>query len=315
LLPSEAAYPTDRPAHVWLVATNDDDGEFDRIDAHGPENVGAWAINQNARRGDIALMYCVSPRSAITSIYRCVTDAYFDPFGGWNGFRAELKDRIAVPWVTYGELRDDPIAGQWKLVRSRFQGLLKHEMPEDVWRRFIAMVEERDAEAGKQLRQYAGAAEGVRSIRVADETWTEAAFEEQVVIPLLEDLGWKLEQTLARQIELLVKIGSGRPHRVYADFVGYAGSLTSIATLVVEVKRRINSQRELTMAVEQAESYAGKLRCHRFAVISPEAVWIYRLHFPMQSEQLLLLENPGNLSNADGEVLRRYIAPHEVGTN
>jgi len=131
----------------------------------------------------------------------------------------------------------------------------------------------KDPDTAERLQQYATAAEGVRMIKIANEKWSEAEVEERLVIPLLKELGWTLDKTLDQQVEMSVKIGSGMPRKVLADFVGYRAALGSEARLVVETKRRIRNQKDLTDAVEQAESYASKLRCTRFAVAAPEGLW------------------------------------------
>jgi hypothetical protein len=55
LLPPPSPFLSDPAPKVWFVATNDHFGEFKEIDDHGAENVGAWAINRKANRGDIVL--------------------------------------------------------------------------------------------------------------------------------------------------------------------------------------------------------------------------------------------------------------------
>lgn len=111
-------------------------------------------------------------------------------------------------------------------------------------------------------------------------------------IPVMESLGWKLDSTVGRQVPMRIKVGSGKSQFVLADFVGYSGALTSQALLVVEAKRKIGSTTELATAKEQAESYALKRRCGRFAVASPEGIWVYGLSFPGESRQLASIEIP-----------------------
>ena len=149
LLESPPPYPVERDPRVWIIATNDAFDEFEQIDQHGTESVGAWAINKGAKRGDLALMYCVRPRSAIVSVYRVLEDAHRDPFGGWNGFRGEVGEKIGLPWITLADMRNDPVLSQWKLVRGNFQGLLKHEVPENVWDRIKEIAAAADSATGE----------------------------------------------------------------------------------------------------------------------------------------------------------------------
>jgi hypothetical protein len=294
LVSQPVPFPTDRTPRVWIVATHDKLGEFDEIDRHTANDIGDWAINQDARRGDLALMYCVSPRSAIVSVYRVLCDAYRDPFGGWNGYRAEIGHKVALPWITISDMKSDESLRDWVLVRRNFQGLLRFEVPEAVWVRLKELIGTRDSNARTVLDAYVGAAQGVREIRVGDEEWSEAEVEQRIVIPILQSLGWKIGSNLVGQVPMYIKVGSGRPQQVFADFVGYAGALTSRAVLVVEVKRRIASTKARETAAAQAESYALKLRCSRYAVASPEGIWVYELRFPGQSQLLLSVElKPG----------------------
>ena len=236
LLPQLPALPVDLVPKVWFVATNDDFGEFESIDSHGPEVLGAWAINKRAKRGDIALMYCVSPRSAITSVYRIVEDAHFDPFGGWTGYRAKIAEKIAIPWIKFTEIKADSILKEWKLVKGNFQGLLQNEVPENCWLRLLEMISDRDPAAGERLSQFRNAGKGTREIKVAGEKWSEKEVEDRFAIPVLERIGWKIGTTMIQQVPMQIKVGSGKPKEVLADFVGYHGALTSQVLLVVEAK-------------------------------------------------------------------------------
>lgn len=237
-------------------------------------------------------MYCTRPRSALVAVYRCGSDAYEDPFWEpWGKSRwAELRDRLTIPTLSLKEMKQDPVLKDWSLVKTQFQGMLQHRVPDTIWTRIKELIGEKDPEMGRTLQDYAASAQGVRTLPTSDSRLTELDFENQVVVPLLEALGWKSDKTLHRQYEMRIKVGSGFPRRVIADFVGFADPSESRALLIVENKRQIRSDRHLSDAVEQCESYAGKLRCPRFAVSAPQGVWVYDLTFPGQSKLLLALE-------------------------
>ncbi len=290
LLPPRAPYPTDPPPRVWMIAVNDRAREFAEVDRHDESFIGTWPINRKAKRGDLALLYCVAPRSAIVALYRVVEDAHRDPFSGWTGYRATISDRIRLPWIKIGDMKADPALSQWKLLKGNFQGLLQVELPENIWSRLVEIIAEREPDVAQKLHQFRDAGRGTREIKTSSEAWSEKDVEDRFVIPVLERIGWKLGVTLVQQVEMQIKVGAGKPKNVLADFVGYHGALTSRALLVVEVKRHIGSTKDLELAVEQAESYCGKLRCTRFAVAAPEGFWIYDLQFPGRSAQLHNLE-------------------------
>lgn len=136
---------------------------------------------------------------------------------------------------------------------------------------------------------------------------SEKEVEDTMVVPLLQRLGWDLVRTVRRQHEMEIKIGAGRPQPVRADFVGYRDALGSDSLLVIETKRKIRSDTELRVAVEQCESYAGKLRCSRFAIAAPEGFWVYHLKFPGQSTMLANVQLSRDIAPTAIEKLRPFI--------
>ncbi len=305
LLPPPPPYPTDPPPCVWMSAAQSAD--FEVVDKHQSTDHDIWSINAKARRGDLVLMYNLKPRSAITAVYRCASDAYRDPFNSsWTGIWTLITDKIAIPPVSLKEMRTDPVFRHWGLVKRSFTGLLQGPVSPDIWNRLIEIVAAKNPKTGQLLAQYVGAVGGVRTLVAKDEGLSEAEVEERFVVPLLERLGWDMRSNVQRQFEMDIKVGSGRPHRARADFVGYRDTLGSDALLVVETKRRIRSESELMAAVEQCESYSGKLRCGRFAVAAPEAVWVYDLRFPGQSRLRLHADLAAGISP---DLIER-LAPH-----
>jgi hypothetical protein len=283
ILPEPPPYSTESPPKVWIISANEAGGDFEESERHTNSEVHDWCINLKAKRGDIALMYHLAPRSAFVRVYRCFSDAYVDPLRGsdtWTGGCVEITDSIAIPWITLKEMKQDPVLRAWGLTKRNFVGMLQSEVPPDAWNRIMELVTEKDGDVGEFLHRYAASAEGVHSIAAVGEDTSEKEVEDSLVLPLLEALGWDTKENLTRQFEMDIKIGSGKPKRVRADFVGFRDALGSEALMVIETKYRIRSDSELSSAVEQCESYAGKLRCPRFAVAAPEGLWIYQMNFP-----------------------------------
>lgn len=285
LLPEDSPFPTDLGPRVWLAAAGPEN--FDEVDSHTSTDRVIWSANEKAKYGDLVLMYCTAPRSSLVAIYRCMTDAYRDPLNrDWTGVWAEIGEKLPIPPLTFREMREDSVLRNWGMVKMQFQGLMKHAVPHDSWSRLLELIEERDAEAGARVRAYAGSATGVRQLTFAPGEVSEQAFEDSTLIPLLGRLGWKLGRDLERQVEMAIKIGSGRPILARADVVGYRSTLGSEVEIVIESKRSIRNSAELEQAMLQAESYAGKLRCTRFAVAAPQGIWVYEMSFPSQSRSL-----------------------------
>ncbi|MCM5570489.1 EVE domain-containing protein [Burkholderiaceae bacterium FT117] len=285
LLPEQRPFPTDPPPRIWLTAAGPEN--YASVDAHQPTDREVWSANPRAKYGDLLLMYCRAPRSAIVGVYRCMADAYRDPLNQyWTGVWTEIGEKLPLPYITFAEMRSDPILKNWAMVKMQFQGLMKHAIPDEYWKRLQEMVAAKDANAGALLSAYAASATGVRLLRTSPGEMTEKDFEDTVLLPLLGRLGWQLGKSLDRQIEMPIKVGSGRPILARADIVGYKGPLGSDVAIVIESKRSIRNSAELEQAMLQAESYAGRLRCTRFAVAAPEGIWVYEMSFPSQSRAL-----------------------------
>src|SRR3989441_857005 len=107
LLPQLGPYPTDPPPRIWITAAGPEN--FAAVDNHTSSDRDTWSINTKARRGDFVLMYCRAPRSALVGVYRCGCDAYRDPFlyDGWGGVWTDITDKVAVPWLTFKEVKAD----------------------------------------------------------------------------------------------------------------------------------------------------------------------------------------------------------------
>ena len=306
LLPPPAPYPQENPPRIWVVAGNEPGGDFETVDKDTATDLHGWTINQKARRGDLALMYLLRPRSAIVAVYRCASDAFRDPFMNyWTGHRVQITDKISIPWLTIKDMRADPILCDWAMVKCSFNNCLRLEVSPTIWNRIKELIQAKDSKIGGDLDQYVVATSGVRMI--VEDGLSEEEFENRTVVPLLERLGWDMARTVRRQHEMDVKVGSGRPKRVRADFVGYRDALGSDVLLVIESKRHVRSDSELSIAVEQCESYAGKLRCGRFAVAAPEGFWVFDLKFPGQSEKRTFVPINAGRDNETIEKLKPLI--------
>ncbi len=210
LLPQPGPYPTDPPPRVWITAAGPEN--FAQVDKHTSNDRDTWSINAKARRGDFALMYCLAPRSAIVGVYRCGCDAYRDPLNkSWGGVWAEITDKLPIPSLTFKDIKADPVLGKWQMAKTSFTGLLRHQVPDEIWQRIKVVVAAKDAETGRLLEEFTQSDEGVRAIHGPGGAVSEKEFEEHLVVPLLGSLGWDLIRNMRRQYEMDIKVGSGRP--------------------------------------------------------------------------------------------------------
>lgn len=99
----------------------------------------------------------------------------------------------------------------------------------------------------------------------------EQAFEDAVIIPLLEGWGWRY----ARQV--VCPAHPSRPAtRGRVDILAYAGADAAPVTLF-EAKRQIATDAALAQASAQARGYAQALQLASFVVAAPAGIWVYYL--------------------------------------
>ena len=84
-----------KPSNIWIVGGNKKGGDFEVLDAADRDFNTFWQGNQYAKAGDIVVMYCLSPRSFIHSIWQTTTDGYIDPFFYYySQVRIDFKHRV-----------------------------------------------------------------------------------------------------------------------------------------------------------------------------------------------------------------------------
>jgi hypothetical protein len=101
---------------------------------------------------------------------------------------------------------------------------------------------------------------------------TEQAFEDAVIIPLLDDLGWSYRRQVVCPPQAGKRVGPGR-----IDILAYDGTTAEPLTLF-EAKRQIASRAALEQARVQAQGYAQALQLVSFVIAAPAGLWIYRMH-------------------------------------
>ncbi len=101
---------------------------------------------------------------------------------------------------------------------------------------------------------------------------TEEAFEDGVLVPLLEDWRWQYTRQAA-----CVLHGGRRSRRGRVDILVHSAERDRPLTLF-ENKRLVLGQRDVQAAVSQAEGYAEALQAPSFVVAAPSGMWVYAMH-------------------------------------
>jgi len=78
--------PAELPAarRAWFVGGGiRANGDFDYLDAVEASSKTFWQGNKDTLPGDIVVMYCLSPRSSVHSVWRALRNGTTEPFRGF----------------------------------------------------------------------------------------------------------------------------------------------------------------------------------------------------------------------------------------
>lgn len=254
------------PQRAWFlmagVGTQDD---FTLLDNADQKTESLWRGNRDARRGDIAVLWCASPRAHLHSLWRIVEDGHDDPFAHWYSLvRIGLPQ--VVPHLKIKDLKSSSILAQSTLVRAHFQGCAGKYFPADD---YLALLE---------LCTLHGASIDVLPrippsslLTVDKQILNERGVEMELIEPLLKRLGFN-EHDWQRQI--VVRMGRGE--KVYPDYaIGFKNIPDhESARIIVESKYRIATRKDLVEAFRQGRSYALRLRASHLVLAALEGIWV-----------------------------------------
>jgi hypothetical protein len=252
------------PTRIWFVMANPE-VDFELIDTATHDDVFQWQGSYEARPGDIAVMWCRSPRSYVHSIWRVVAPGYADPFF-WYYRAFRIGRPSQVPEVSFRDLTNDPVWGDTSGVRARFQNWSGREVRPAEYEALLDLI-----------RSKGGDASALPSLPVLPTeipaVATEEDVEEKLLEPLLLRAGWTSDRRV-RQHSLRM----GRGHRIYPDYVldlkGPAGEEEAFG--VVEAKLNLPGPNSIREAWKQAKSYAERLQCELVVLCAIEGVWVWR---------------------------------------
>lgn len=111
------------PTRIWMTGASKEDWKAGLLEKD--ENV--WAGNERTLRGDIVVIYALSPHSCIHSVWRAVDDGEANPFDYYVN-RVAVGHRTDVPRITFKDLKADPAMSQVPMVRDNLQGINGKEL-------------------------------------------------------------------------------------------------------------------------------------------------------------------------------------------
>ena len=255
------------PRRAWfLMAGVGTQADFTLLDDADQKTESLWRGNRDARRGDIAVLWCASPRAYLHSLWRIVEDGHDDPFAHWYSL-VRIGYPMPVPHLKIKDLKNSPVLAQSPLVRAHFQGSSGKYFSNDDYLALLELCASHGADTDKLPRIPPSPLQSI-----GKEILNERSVETSLIEPLLKRLGFDEQRDWQRQI--VVRMGRGE--KVYPDYViGFKDIPDQeSASIVVESKYRIATRKDLLEAFRQGRSYALRLRATHLLLAALEGIWL-----------------------------------------
>ena len=259
-----------KPVNVWLTGASG--GDFDILDELGQgDNSGnpslVWACNERTKRGDIVVIYCLSPRSYIHSIWRARTDGIFNPFDYYH-CRVNVCEGVKIPPITSKELKADPYFSQVPIVRKNLQGIKGTEFTAQDYSELIRFVRQKGGDISALPKLFESGNVNFGELKI------EKDVEEKILIPFLEKIGYTSDDW-SRQLSQK----AGRKEKAIPDFVFFPRGEKHFenAPMLIEAKFDMSLITEQQKAFAQALSYSRMLRSSIMGICDKERIILYKV--------------------------------------
>lgn len=252
------------PTNVWFTGASKSDYKttFQNLT---PEIVRNWACNEATKRGDIIVIYCLSPQSFIHSIWRANSDGVANPFSYYYS-RATVTNPIEIPPISYAELKNDKYWSNVPIVRKNLQGINGVQLTARDYEELLRLISSKGFDISVLPKLYSP------SIEIEVNLTSEKEVEEKLLIPLLAELGYS-QSDWQRQLSQK----AGRSLKAIPDFVFFPRGERHFqnAPFVLEAKYYLNSSNERMNAFNQALSYCKMMSADLLGLCDKERLIIY----------------------------------------
>ncbi|MBX9733692.1 MAG: type I restriction enzyme HsdR N-terminal domain-containing protein [Chitinophagaceae bacterium] len=250
---------------VWLVGGDQGGNDFEFLDNYQVGNTSFWQGNVDTKRGDIIIMYCLSPRSCIHSIWRATKDGIADPFFHYYS-SIYISEGIKVEPISINELKSDAYFSKHPLVRKNLQGVSGYSFTSEDYNRLLHLVEKKGTKINLLPQLYSPTFSSNGNLEI------ERDVEIQLIEPLLKELGYT-EKHWERQ--LTVRMGRGERNFPDYAFLTNKEKNYEIASMLIEAKFWIKNNKELEETFKQVYSYGLRLSAKFLVIADKDAIWIY----------------------------------------
>lgn len=253
------------PTNIWITGGGVKNGDYKFLSEAKADTTAFWSGNEDAVKGDIILMYCLSPKSSIEFVCRAVTDGIRDPFFWYYG-ETHIGHIQHIKPITLTEIKTDEHLKELPIVRKNFQGVNGTRLHNEDYTRILEILEQKGEDIS-QLPKLSSA-----NFAPNKDCKNEREVELKIVEPFLNDLNYS-ENDWVRQLPVRM----GRGERNFPDYVFFAETKKGYerGKMILETKFYIKSNAELEETFQQAQSYALRLNANRIVICDKDFIWIY----------------------------------------
>ncbi|MCQ2244948.1 MAG: type I restriction enzyme HsdR N-terminal domain-containing protein [Bacteroidaceae bacterium] len=260
-----------RPTNVWLTGANPWD--YERLETEGICK-SAWACNERTQRGDIVIVYAVSPNSCFHSIWRANSGGCFNPFSYYH-CRTTVVDCHPIPHVTYKEFMNDPVLSDFTIGHKNLQGVNGFELSSSEYASFISYLEKKCGYDISELPRLVNISTWTAPEIVKGNRDEEKQVENKYIKPLLHDILGYTEEDYTQQ----ARHKSGRKEKSIPDFVFFQKGEHGLehCPFLIEAKVDFKSTRQRRKDYEQGLSYAQTYRSKLMSIMDRHRVIVYHV--------------------------------------
>ncbi|WDF45469.1 restriction endonuclease subunit R [Chryseobacterium sp. KACC 21268] len=251
------------PTNIWLCGGAKEDYPY--LLKATSYTTYFWQGNEDTKRGDIIVMYCLSPKSNIEFVCRALNDGVRDPFFHYYG-SITLGHIKKVEAIHISQIKADEHLKNLPIVKKNLQGVNGTQINNEDYKRILYLLEEKGEDISR-LPKFS-----IVDFKLNFDCINERDVEIKIVEPFLEQLNFS-ENDWLRQFSVRM----GRGERNYPDYVFFADKNKGYekAKMLLETKFIIKNNRELEDTFQQAHSYALRLEAQKIVICDKDFVWIY----------------------------------------
>ncbi len=253
-----------QPTQVWWIGGDKHGGDFEFLDNPTKGSTTFWQGAEDTKKGDILIMYCLSPRSCVHSVWRATRDGIADPFFHYYS-NIYIGHGQKIPSMSIHELKADKHFSENPLVRKNLQGINGYPLSSDDYLRLQHMFASKGFDVSLLPQLYKHTYEQNKDLQ------TERDVELHLIEPLIERLGFS-PQDWIRQLSVRM----GRGERNFPDYAFLSDKTSGYekASMLIESKFWIKNNRELEDTFKQVWSYGQRLSASKLVIADKESLWI-----------------------------------------